>query len=228
MPFPPHYRAVIDGGWLNGTDVVERWSTSYRITSDQAFGAGLLNEQDYINNELTDFCTRLFAGPAFTNQVFVDKLSFNRIGPDGRYADGSASHSKVLTGASIIKGTNTGGRHMPLQVAMVGSLRSDVARGPGSHGRMFLPCPDVVLGSDYTVPVVDRDVVLGRLVDAFNHADGVATAATGITFYPALVSAKGTTGTRHRITRVGLGRVLDTVRSRRRSLPENHAFTTLS
>ena len=221
MAWPVHYRAVIEGVFEGlGQTVRERWSTSYRIASDGNFLAGDLDADSYINNELTDFCNRLFATTRFPSYLRVSKLSFNKVHEVAgklKYAD-ATSHFKDIpsSGAGAIRGQGSGNR-LPLQCAVVATLRSHVARGPGSHGRMFLPMPvagitdDFVLSDDHVVDLV------AKLKDAFEHADGVMAGVGGQRFYPALVTPKGG-GAVQEVVQVKVDNIVDTMRSRRAQL----------
>jgi hypothetical protein len=218
VPYIPHYRAVIEGEFKGlGNTVRERWSTSYRVGTDGTFLSSPLNEDDYINNELTDFCNRLFKTPRFGTHVVVRKLSFNLIGANGKYAN-PVSHFKELpdSGATAITGQGSGGR-LPLQCAVVATLRSHKARGPASHGRMFLPMPIVGITDDFVI--LDDHVVdlVALLKDAFDHTDGVMAGVTGTRFFPALVSPKGT-GAIEEVVQVKVDNIVDTMRSRRAQL----------
>lgn len=227
MPFPIHYRAVIEGGYYDSSGVqVESWSTSYRVVTDDP--SDTIDEDSYIAGELTDFTNRLIHTDNFGSNVKATKLAFNRIGADGKYASGSSSHFTVLTGSSRIAGTSTAGIIYPLQVCIVTTLRSDLARGPASHGRMYLPMPALGLQTNFKIPSSQTDTLRDAVKDAFEHADGVTGGLGGVPFYPALVSAKGVSGTKARVTRVGVGQVFDTMRSRRASLTEGTTLVTLT
>jgi hypothetical protein len=225
--FPTHYRAVIEGGFFDASgNQVETWSTSYRVGVSSIGTTDSIDVDDYIDNELTTFATSLFQTLRFNSQVKVTKLSCNRIGPDGRYADPSASHFKELTGTARIEGQGSS-QLLPIQTSLVVTLRSDKARGPASHGRMYLPVPQAFVGGDWLLQQTFVDSVITDIANAFRAADGTGSAVTGAySFFPALVSPAGT-GHLEKVTKVGVGRVLDTMRSRRRSIPERHQMATL-
>ena len=227
MVFPSHYRAVIEGGFFDSSgNQVETWSTSYRVGVTSVGTTTTIDEGDYIDNELTAFATTLFGNPRFNAQVRVTKLSCNRIGADGRYADQSGSHFKILSGAQQITGQGSS-QLLPLQTSLVVTLRSDKDRGPASHGRMYLPVPQAFVGGDWLLQQSFLDNFITDVSNAFRAADGSGSAVTGAySFFPALISPAGT-GHLERVTRVGVGRVLDTMRSRRRSVPERHMMATL-
>lgn len=229
MPYPDHYRAVIDGVFTNNAGtVIERWSTSYRVAASNGFTSSALNESDYIDNELTDFANRLInLSGLYPSTVRVEKLSFNRIAPTGRYAD-STSHFKELPGGDQITGSVSASIQWPLQLAVVATLRSDKARGPASHGRMFLPMPQVGMTDNRVIHPTDVTTLCTAVRDAFEHADGTQTGLVGSRFYPALVTPKGTAGEAREVLSVEVGSVVDTMRSRRTSLVEARVSQTLT
>jgi hypothetical protein len=92
---------------------------------------------------------------------------------------------------------------------------------------MYLPVPQAFVGGDWLLQQSFLDNFITDVSNAFRAADGSGSAVTGAySFFPALISPAGT-GHLERVTRVGVGRVLDTMRSRRRSVPERHMMATL-
>lgn len=229
MPFPDHYRAVIDGVFVNNAGtILERWSTSYRVGASNGFSSAALNESDYIDNELTDFTNRLInLSGLYASTTRVTKLSFNRINALGRYANGSQSFFKDLSGATQINGSVAASTIYPLQCSVVATLRSDRLRGPASHGRMFLPMPQVNLTDNRVIHPTDVGTVLAAVVDAFEHADGTQTGLIGSRYFPALVTPKGA-GDLREVLSVEVGSVVDTMRSRRASLVETRQSAVLT
>lgn len=214
MTYPLHYRAVVEGFFEGSSGhQIERWSTSYRIASDGNFLAGDLDEDTYIDNELTDFCNRLFGSALYPSNVVVDKLAFNKIGPTGKYAN-STSHFKQLAGSGQIRGTHASSFKFPPQLAIVATLRSHKTRGPGSHGRMFLPMPSVGITDDFVIADADVLALVAAVIDGLEHTDGTMAGTTGQRFYPALVTPKGS-GEVHEVVQVKVDNVVDTMRSRR-------------
>ena len=117
----------------------------------------------------------------------------------------------------------------PPQIALVASLRSDRARGRGSHGRMFLPGPAMILGTNGKISTSDRDLVADRLKTFF---DGIRASAS-IPWDPILVSPEKATvpitaGINETITHVMVGDVYDTQRRRRNQLVESYANRVLA
>lgn len=140
-------------------------------------------------------------------------LKVNQIGTDGRYVDQNDTVQYDWT--TSVPGSASS-VYTPPQIALAVSLRTGVRRGLAHTGRFYLPTPAFVPNAD------------GRITTA--QAQSAATATT--TFLNALhaalpgwragvVSDVGA-GAARAVTHVEVGRVLDTIRSRRTSLPEAH------
>lgn len=154
---------------------------------------------------------------AYFNSVGVDNsarltlLKLNLIGPNGRYVSDEETiqheYDPVVTG-------NGSGNPAP-QVALAISLMTDRLRGRAHAGRFYLPVPTVALGED------------GRLTvpQATNYATATTTLLNDINAtipsgWDVGVASDIGTGRFETVRRVRVGRVLDTIRSRRRSLDE--------
>jgi len=104
----------------------------------------------------------------------------------------------------------------PAQVSQVVTLRTAASRGHAHAGRIFLPVPkDMVDGSGrISTTVQTAHCTWARdLLDAINQVD--TTAYVGI-------ASKVGAGLSRRVTRIEVGRVYDTMRSRRTKLAEEY------
>lgn len=147
-------------------------------------------------------------------------IKLNRIGADGRYVD---EVTKEHTYPSAIAGTGVG--VMPAQVALAVTLRTAIDRGRASKGRFYLPPTDQVvsnIGSD------------GRI--SVGGALGTATAARALinsinATYDLVgrvgVASNAGVGRFEIVTKVSVGRVPDTIRSRRSTQAEEPSEITL-
>jgi hypothetical protein len=225
MAYQEHELLQYGGGLYDG----EQWSNSLRMTT--GFGVG--SPPDAREKALTDVVAdlRLFYGSAhFNTSTKIDWVKFNRIGPDGRYADKTQTHVRLLSGTSganaQIKGTST--VLVAPQLSLVATLLTDRKRGAGSKGRMFLPCPVICatsIGSD------------GRLVEnsvfaSSGLAVALKTLLTNLNNWPGsdfgtpelVVATQGGRSALEaanvKIKAIRIGRVIDTMRSRRNALSE--------
>lgn len=192
----------------------EAWSCSLRSTADFANSV-------QVNQTALDAVWPVVsawvsgASSPLGNAAKLSWLKYNRVGTDGKYMSDVTfrkDFSPVVNGgqASV---------HAP-QISLVATLETGAVRGLASRGRMFLPSP--VFPMDAT----------GRIsaANAASAATAVAALITNLNNLPdygvtKIYSEGGKVGapTSRTVTGVTVGRVLDTMRSRRTSLLEERA-----
>ena len=157
----------------------------------------------------------------------LEYIKLNRINTSGRYADPTAMTYDYPTPVA-------GGLTFAFapQLSCVATLRTDFERGRAHVGRMFLPAP-----KGYDVPSTDG---LATGASALRVANSVATLINSIhDTYRAEIGAGDFSGsvaifsdvgagTWHSVTSVTVGRVIDTMRSRRASLTEGYVPATVA
>lgn len=140
-------------------------------------------------------------------------IKLNEIGTDGRYvSDGDTVQHDFETS---IPGVGTS--NLPAQIANVVTLRTAAQRGRASSGRFYYPATGRVVSSDGRLSAATAAAVA---VDATTLLNSLNAALPD--WQVAVMSSIGT-GTTRPVTHVEVGRVLDTMRSRRRSLEEERA-----
>lgn len=159
------------------------------------------------------------SGSVVAPSAKLEWAKLNAIDVSGHYIEG-VTHEYVW--GTPVAGGGAGSPTPPNQLALAVTWTTAYARGPAHQGRLYLP-----------TPVVNVDSTSG-LFSAL-QANGVEAAAN--TFYAALntavetveagmrcciMSRKSGAATRRMITGAKVGRVLDTQRRRRRSLPESY------
>lgn len=165
--------------------------------------------------------TSTTAGPGIITSAILQGFKLNRIGADGRYVD-ATTHEYVYP--TPVPGAT--GSFYPPQLTLVASLRSSVERGPANRGRIYLP-PTTSAGTvanDGRTSVVNATnqatAVRRLLVDlnaAINLWDGGGSASP-----VAGIASNVGAGTFRIISRVEVGRVVDTIRTRRNALDEDY------
>lgn len=141
----------------------------------------------------------------------LTEVKLAEIGANGKYT------GDPLIAAVNQVGAVSAGVGYPPQISLAVSLDTDL-RGPRGRGRFFLPTPVANLSATAEISVLDAESVRASTVtwlEALNNATGIDANA------PEVVIAS-TYGTNSKVTGVRVGRVLDTIRSRRRSLPERY------
>jgi hypothetical protein len=109
-----------------------------------------------------------------------------------------------------------GSQHVPAQQALAVTLRTAAKRGRAHAGRFYIPCygggpgADGLIGSGNTTPVLTATTTLLNAINA-----ELTDWRVGV------VSIIGS-GSAHEVTHAELGCVIDTMRSRRKSLQEKY------
>lgn len=144
-------------------------------------------------------------------------VKLNHIGTDGLYTRSQT----VLHEYSTPFGGSTGANH-PAQVALAISLLTDARRGLAARGRFYIPSPQATL--DFTTGLIQdaaRDTILvsaEALLNGLNAA--LPDWRVGVV---GRASPTDPIGAVREVQRVRVGRVLDTIRSRRTALDEDYA-----
>jgi hypothetical protein len=225
--YKDHYRLVF-GGTLYGSEI---WSCSLNLTpgENSSVFADLAEEKiDYIK----DHCRNLINQGSFATNTVLTYVKLNKIGPDGLFKDKTKTTARYLVpGGPGTTGTVAGisQTNIPPQSTLAVSLHTARSRGVGSRGRFYLPAPVIAsgVGSDGRVAAlnVGSGSVLSAAVSTFlqglNNDPGLDTADA----FDVVVATPGgrsdPEGANVRVNAFSIGRVVDTMRSRRNALRED-------
>jgi hypothetical protein len=145
-------------------------------------------------------------------------LKLNEIGTDGRY---TRQETVFYDYPTPIKGA--GSNHPAPQVALAVSLRTPIRRGRAARGRFYLPLPNVpvggVGGADLYPGTISATNQGEYLIGVRNLCQAINDAVDGYTIG---VTSDIGPGTEQPVTHVAVGRVYDTIRSRREKFVEEH------
>jgi hypothetical protein len=209
---PAHTRLTFEGHvGPSSSAVTERWSFSLHAVDDAAIvGATEVTLNALANSAAVAYDANI--QPNMPNNCHFTRCKVASIGADGLYrtrADGSYI-------AGEWEGTSTGGQaasSMPLQVALCVSLVTPRS-GPTGKGRFFLPWPAVSLDAgDRKIPTAQLQPIVddcAAFLGALNDLAGINVA---------VVSSKGYSSD---VTALRIGRVPDTLRSRREDVAEGY------
>lgn len=162
-------------------------------------------------------------GLTINSAAILTGIKLNRIGPDGRYVDPKTIETTLAT--PVVGGGSSGAAP---QLTLVSTLRGPDTRGAASKGRMYWPVSQLAGGG---LDTSGRVSVTG----ATQYAHGVATfirmvnaryATTGPAGVAVIASRAGA-GRFQVVTSVTVGRVVDTMRSRRNKLVEDPQTATV-
>lgn len=170
------------------------------------------------------------AGVGIQASATLASVKLNRILPNGRYADPVTMEAEVSPALS--GGWNTTDSRKPAQLATAVTLRTAAQRGPAARGRFYLP-PNQTMSGIATNGLTDAGVtgvVVTSVKGLLDDLNGVYAAATAGDFDDMRLSVASNVGTgRFRaVTDISIGRVVDTIRSRRSELEENYVNATLA
>lgn len=213
----PHLLISVQGDAWAGT---ETWQFGVR-----ARFTGLIDEPrlDALASALAAPTEAFFASAALgiSNRARLLSLKVANVLTTGLYPDGQAPG--IHTYAAPVPGTS-GSTVIPQQTVAV-TLLTARARGRASKGRFYLPPAFRTIGADGTFPATEADAIETAVVTWLNAIN--AAVVDGTQIGPVAVMSKLGTGTTNDVTAVGVGRVMDTMRSRRASLLEQRTPTTL-
>ena len=205
MYIEPFLRLVVSGPLY----VAERWSWSLALVS----GAGSGDVPTEVPAAVRTAIEAFHGGTHISSKALIDSIKLNKIGEDGRYVD--QANTVQYDYAVPVPGGSTTAAIAP-QVALAVTLRTNAARGLAHAGRFYVPTPSATPGTDGRISQASAETVMqaaSTMISAINTA--LPTWNVGVT------SNVGN-GLQREVTHVQVGRVLDTIRSRRTSLPEEY------
>lgn len=214
MPYSEPHVHLTWGGTLFG---VETWSNGLRMSHPQSSSAQLMYgwAQQYIEDAAAAITTWWKSGALFANnRAHLTWVKMQPVDINGKYYNGQDTNEILLTSP----GDPGGGARQAAQLAIVHTLLTDRPRGLASHGRIYVPCGMAVQDDGLMFPTdcMSMATATATLIESLASMDDPAL-GTNVQ----VMSKRGISST---VTRVGVGRVIDTQRRRRRNLPEEYAI----
>ena len=213
MTYIPHVKVTWSGIFGNPTLPFEQWSFGLAFAHDD--GSVVDISATTAAADLAGFGATFIAAACSTS-VKLTLTKVANINAAGHYSGPPQTHATVPA-------AGTGSIPHPPQIALVVSTRSTPADFPRVRGRFFVPGPLVSMQTD-TALITDGDcaTIAGAAKDLIDAINGDFIAAPG---HVVIASNKGA-GRNAIVHDVRVGHVLDTVRSRRRSMKE--AYTEVA
>lgn len=213
MVFPGISKYLSLSGALRGG---ETWSMGFRMT-----GMGFDGPQAGEEAALAELVTRIQTWWGTQNVmgagVWLGTIKYNNINMSGKYTfPYTVRHDFPTQLSSASTCTH------PNQVAMVATLETGQTRGLAHRGRIYLPLPPMPVGTDGKISEANATgaaATVKGLLDTINAAPGSGRV---------LIGSKVGVGAFRNVTGVSVGRVLDTMRSRRTSLTEGRMTAALA
>ena len=228
MPYPRHYRLTMSGTLFQS----EVWScTLHQGIGGIPLDADILSAaRDGLAGKAAHVQTWFETpGSGINYSAKLTEVKFNVIDSSGHYLSNTEVNTHIYPGAGIE--TSSPGLRViaPPQISLVMSLGTNLKRGPGSRGRIFIPSG--LLGPlTQTSPRIDPsycDAAMASfktLVDGLNNWDGIDTLPTGNV---CVVSGLGG-GIWNAVTSLRVGDIYDTQRRRRNKFNETYRTTAIT
>ncbi len=205
MPYAAHTRLTFSGIFGTVTAPIEGWA--FRLNMGPMT---LQAADDQLVAAEAAWTTHL--APRINSIARLQEVKLASIGVDGRYT------ANPFIRATDVAGTSTANNGWPLQIAAVVSLVT-ARRGSSGRGRFYVPAP--ATGTEFASRLFSNTGAqeLSASAAAFISAlNGIAGLSDVV-----VASSKGVNSV---VTGVRVGRVPDTIRSRRRSLSEDYQPTS--
>jgi len=217
MPYPGSFHRLV----LIGTQYDnETWNTSLSIVPTALGELGMAAVSAQTLADVAAIVGTWFPllnagpGPTFVATTKLTHVKLNRINSAGHYQD---EPSRTHAYATPIAGGGQTSIPRPPQLTIVHTLATALRSGKASKGRMYFPLQGHLDGmeTDAQLTVAGADSTAKGLVDLIQKLNAYYTLIGRVG-----VASPGGTGRFEHVTRVRVGRVVDTMRSRRTSIPE--------
>lgn len=205
MAYPGNFLRLVASGTIF---TAETWSFGMSLVPDFD---GTPDVYETVPQGILDALADYIDGGAISSEVRLTTVKLNLIGPNGRYVNQGETVLHEYPTPGVAGG---GTPRFPSQVSLVVSLRTDKRRGLAHAGRFYSPGPSLAITNDGRVSAADIDIQVGNVTTLLN---AINAAVDG---YQVGVASDVGGGRFERVTSARIGRVLDTMRSRRTSLDE--------
>lgn len=214
MAYYPHRRLSFGGTIRDDTtagDPIEIWNCSVALTQ-VAFTTDLAEELALAEPLVEAF---IVDGGGIHGSVVLEYVKYNDVGADGaQVTDPTVEHLYTAPEPR----SNVTSNAMPLQVSCRVSLDNGT-RARRARGGFYVPRPALTLAADGRWASGSADSILAKAV-AF--LGGLNTALEGD-----VCVASGVDATNRIVNRIRVGRVPDTIRTRRNALLEGYSSSAL-
>jgi hypothetical protein len=199
----------------DGWTVSETWQFGLRVDSGFTTSG---DPSPAVMDAMAAAGAAFMGGTRISNKVRLLGVKHAKIGTDGKYVNDADPTIEFLT--PPVPGSAETLTQAP-QCSVAISLTTDRARGFASSGRFYTPTPCLGIGPDGRMTTADQDIFVAgatAFVNAVNAAD----------FGPVTIYSKAGAGAKRAVTGIRVGRVVDTIRSRRSSLDEAYVAAALT
>lgn len=220
MAYVPHYRATFKGVFaVSATaEPYEQWNTSVALRGGGGYSTA--SAQAIANDLREDWkAFRMALGTTMGQSAMLTEVRLDHVG-----ANGKIDQDPVFAPAGGSDFRGLGNSVLPPSCAVVLTLDTG-QRGRSRFGRMYLPLLGCPTGNDGYMTAADQNTILTASTAFITNVGN----APGLDddFAVAVASGVGE-GSLNTVRTIRVGRVIDTMRSRRRSLDEQYKVATIS
>ena len=207
MVYPAPFLRLVAIGTLYGA---EDFTFSMSLIED---GVGPFVPPTEVPADVLTALTTFFTGSGLIQAgAQLTAVKLNEIGTDGRYTQPQTVLHEFVPPIAGNSTTNP----RPPQVALAVTLDTDARRGLAHAGRFFLPLPAGNISTDGRLSTASQS---DYLTAARTLLDDINDAVPG---YLVGITSNVGAGEQRYVRQVRVGRAVDTVRSRRTSIPEDY------
>ena len=209
MAYLHPFLRVIAGGTLFGTEQFAIGINLINPGQTEHYSAG----QDGVDADVVTALSTFWAAASISSDAHLTYVKMNEISVDGKYFDQENSWRQDLVTA--VPG-GAGNVHLPAQIAMAVTLATSAARGLAHKGRFYLPVPAIqadTSGRMTAAFIASQMTLVTTLLNSINTAMDVWRVGV-------VSNVRG--GGERPVINARIGRVYDTIRSRRNALVEDY------
>lgn len=223
----PFLLTTVEGIFGAVATPTEIWRCTWKIRLPNGVGVDtglILSYLTAISDDVATFHA-LSGGIGAGSDCRIASLAGAIVGVDGKYLGGADQPTTRYTYPT--PPTGTGAIHMPLSTACCVTLRTDLLRGRGSHGRFYWPAGAMTLDAPtMTIGATRRQTIANGAKTMLDQVNDESTSRWGDFARVSVMSnlGSGTTGT---VLRAEVGARLDSQERREASIPEAYVGTDL-
>lgn len=219
MAYIPHYRATFKGDFRSAptAEPFEQWNFSIALKSGGSLSTSSMQDKA---NDLADDLNGLRTAmvSSWASNTFVSEVRLDSVG-----ADGKITRDPVFAQVGTNGVAGGGTPKLPPSCAVVITLDTRV-RGRSRFGRFYLPLLGIQANADGVMPSTDQTNILNAAQTFVNNVSNAPGSDDG---FGVVVASGVGEGSLNEVQAIRVGRVIDTMRSRRRSMDEAYMVATI-
>lgn len=208
MVYPGVFGRIVASGTLYGGETF-----SIGLSSVPNFPGSYPLDPATVIDDIAGVFADWWPTQSIASAAALTTVKFNRIGPDGRYE----SQDETILADIVPPVTGGGTSGQPAQVALAITLDTNRLRGLAARGRFYLPVPSAPVAADGLISTATAQLYADGATELINDLNAILGDDR-----PIGVASDVRQGAFQVVRQVRVGRVYDTIRSRRRALPEDY------